>query len=465
MTNLRYLTVFPLILFWSGSGSALVPMADDSLGEVTGEGIGATFDNVVIYSSDYGKPGDFQLRLKLNNEADPDYLVFSELRFNRSGAEPGSVDAGGFFGTYDDPFFVGDLREITEEHLSDFGNGNSGHKTFTALYTGFPAADLTQVERDFYFYANNKKTYTNTFTYDGNPFSIYRDAPEGFFESGNISVGNYFTLAEQLAEKTSEVETRLDQATSKFDLHMRVDSINDSNRNLGSDEQFLSYVDLKGVRLYGTEAYIWAHDNQGEQAVTSYINGEPVRATRGLAFSMNTGLRADEIILNTNVEGAAASALSLRGVDVYLPLGSVDQPASISTVQFQQETRYTWGEGSYEQAKTQMRFEIAALPQDIGQARQGNIFIQSLGFGDENDEEIITGKEDIYLRDASGNIVSTVADVAHRAFVPKTVIYNQQVEIYNQANPDNPIPTIPNQNVIEIRGLEIQRLVITTQDL
>ena len=88
-----------------------------------------------------------------------------------------------------------------------------------------------------------------------------------------------------------------------------------------------------------------------------------------------------------------------------------------------------------------------------------------MAFGDPNDEEVITGREDIYLRDASGNIVDTKQNVIHRAFVPKTVIYNEQVAAFNDANPNNKIPFIPNQNVVEIRGLEIQRLVITTQDL
>ena len=99
--------------------------------------------------------------------------------------------------------------------------------------------------------------------------------------------------------------------------------------------------------------------------------------------------------------------------------------------------------------------------------------MQSLNFGaaydpskpDNVDPEIVTGVEDIYLRDASGTIKATVNDVKHRAFVPRTVIYNEQIDLYNAANPNNKLPNIPNQNVIEIRGLEIQRMVMTTQDL
>jgi len=441
---------------------------DSQMSEVTGEGIGATFDNVAIYSGNYGMPDDFKLKLQLTEGVDPDYLIFSELRFNRSGVtkdQLGGPDTGGFFGTYENPLFLGDLREITESHLATFTDGSTGYKSFTALYTGFPAADLNQNERSFFRFAEGQRTYANTFNADGNAFSSHRDAPQGFFNNGSVNVGNYFTLADTHAAEQALFEAELDLATSKFDLHMRVDSVNDSNRLLSPDEQFLSYVDLKGVRLYGTETHIWAHDNQNETPVTSYINGEPIHATKGLAMAMTTGLRADEIILNTNLNNAAASALSLKGVDMYLPLGTVDQPLTISTVQFQQEARYTWGQNNFEPAKTQMRIEVAQLPQDVGQAAQGNIFIQSLGFGDENDEEIITGYEDIYLRERSGAVAYIAPGVAHRAFVPKTVIYNEQVDIFNQNNPDNPLPYIPNQNVIEIRGLEIQRMVITTQDL
>src|SRR5690554_7932945 len=77
------------------------------------------------------------------------------------------------------------------------------------------------------------------------------------------------------------------------------------------------------------------------------------------------------------------------------------------------------------EARTQMRVEIAPLPKSAIQAPQGHIFVQSIGFGstdiDNPNPEIVTGVEDIHIRDASGNIVDVIQDVKHRAFVPKKI--------------------------------------------
>jgi len=451
---------------------AMQSLSESELGNVTGEGLGAVFDDVVIHSGDYGAPDDFKLRINLTEGADPESLIFSELRFYKTGTTPGTASSGGRFGTYDDPFYVADLREITEAHTANIdpeGDGSYvlGNKVHTALYTGFPAASEQQLDRDFFSYSNElfKPSAEVSST------SYYKGLPEGFFSSTNsIAVGSLYSRGASFDDYLAEQEARLDNATDKFNLHFRLDSITDENRTLSTDDQFLAYVDVEGARLYGTTTYIWAHDNQGETLSAAdaarYGNGgQPTYADRGLAIAMTTGLRADAIRITADPTGAASSVLELRGVDAYLPLGSVDQPMTISTVQYSQIQRGTWKNPVYLDPTTQLRVEIAALPQDVGQAPQGNIFIQSIAFGDENDPEVITGVEDIYLRDENGFVVDTVADVTHRAFVPKTVIYNEQVAIYNDNNPGSEIPFIPNQNVIEVKGIEIQRLVFTTQDL
>ena len=459
------------------AGVAMQSLDDSQMGEVTGEGIGATFDDVVIHSGNYGQPDDFKLRLRLSDDPDPESLIMSELRFHRSGAVAGSADSGGFFGTYDDPFIVGDIREITEQHVGMIdpeGDGSlaSGSRTHVAFYTGFPAADLTQRERGFFQWTGDRMGVGNTTPrYANQSTSYYRGLPNNFFSSNqSVNVGNLFNLTSEYQAYLQEQEDRLDLATDKFDLHFRLDAITDENRDKGVNDQFLASVDVVGARLYGTSTLIWAHSNQGESLsatdLARYTNGgAPVYADRGLAMATTTGLRADAIRITADPSGVASSMLELRGVDAYLPMGSVDQPMTISTVQFSQISRGTWKNPVMVEPSTQLRIEISALPQDVAQAPQGNIFIKSLAFGDANDPEIITGTEDIYLRDASGNIIKTVTDVDHRAFVPKTVIYNEQVALYNQQNPNSQLPFIPDQNVLEIRGLEIQRLIFTTQDL
>jgi len=463
---------------------ALQALDESELSDVTGEGLGATFDNVVLYSENLGQPNDFEINVFLDeNRYNGNYLRISELRLNKSGAEPGEADSGGQFGTYLDPVFLGLLVDVEESYSSLHDHdGNSGTdfvtqpRTHTALYTGFPAADLGSAPRNFYYYTNPNP---GDYDYQNRSYYSYKGTPEGFFDPGNRNnIGNFFTQAAAYQNEQDQFESTLDGATDKFDLHLRIDSINDTNRALDYDDQFLASVDLEGFRLYGTETHIWSHTRKGEEDARVNRPGEVILADYGLAIASTVGLRADRLTLTADPSGAAASALSLEGVDVYLPLGTVDQPLTISTVQFQQQSRGNWktdGNGNrldLLSPTTQLRMEISALPQGAVQSEAGHIYVQQLSFGDPNDEEIITGYEDIYLRDSSGAIarngdgsLAIKENVKHRAFVPKTVIYNEQVKIYNEANPSTPIPYIPNENTLEIKGLEIQRLVITTQDL
>jgi hypothetical protein len=479
---MKKITIMPLF-FAPQLVFALQALDENELSNVTGEGLGATFENVVLYSEDLGSPNDFELNLFLDDQGfGGNYLRFSELRLNKSGAEPGQADSGGQFGTYLDPFFLGLLVDVNESYSSLHDHDGDAATAFintprshTALYTGFPAANEVQKERSFFYYSRSDLGGLDDET-------RYRGNPNGFFSSANnVNVGNFFTLANNFDNYLAEQEAVLDQATDKFDLHLRIDSINDSNRNQDASDQFLASIDLEGFRLYGTETFIWSHSRKGQEDARINRAGEIIMADYGLAIATSVGLRADKLTINADPQGLATSALSAEGVDVYLPLGTIDQPMTISTVQFQQQYRGEWltdGNGnrvasSLAPASTQLRLEIAPLPQQAVQSERGHIYIQQLSFGntvdaDGNrivDDEVVTGYEDIYLRNSNGEIVETVDDVQHVAFVPKTVTYNEQVKIYNEANPTTPIPYIPNENTLEIKGLEIQRLVITTQDL
>lgn len=446
---------------------AMQALDESELNQVTGEGLGAAFDNVVIASPDHGDPGAFSIKLNLT-ENGPEAIQIGELRFHCSvnesncGRSPdgkptgiqGGRGVGGYFGTYNDPYVTNTLKDVTDINGIDR----------TALSTAWPAAHLEQKERSFFDYTargwNGKRFTSSIQTGTGigglntnNGPDHYRGLPVDFFTNKSVTVGNLYDLSDQYAAYLKDHDDQLDVAANKFDLHFRIDAFTQENAlKTGLNDQFIAYVDAIGARLYGTENVVWGQEN------------------RGLAMSLSLGLVADELRITSSPDGAIDSQLSLKGVDAYIPQGSVDQPMTISTVQFTQVQRGKWASQTMDtEARTQMRVEIAPLTASVGQAEQGHIFVQSIGFGssdiDDPNPEIVTGVEDIYLRDASGNIVETIEDVKHRAFVPKTVIYNEQIDRHNKNNPSNVLPNIPNQNVIEIRGLEIQRMVMTTQDL
>ncbi|WP_419811198.1 hypothetical protein [Bacterioplanoides sp.] len=459
----------PLLVIVSTSFS-LEALDDSQLSDVTGEGLGATFDNVVLYSGDLGQPDDFEIKLYLEegDSSQSDFLRFSELRLNKSGETPGLSTSGGRFGTFLDSFNLGTIVDKNESY--------GAQRSLTVWETAFPAADLAQVERSFLtFGRNNGLSYLSG---GGHNASRYETLPNGFFPEpvednsgekrfttdgvappGSVNLGNLLSVGNNFALASDLFDAELDKASDKFDLHLRIDSVTDLNRDLGFDDQFFAAIDLTGLRLYGTRANVWARD------VSEAGNNS------GLAFALNTGLVVDSIDINSDPNGALGSRLSLEGVDAYLPFGTIDQPLTISTVQFRQQQRYRWTTDSngertnLEDPTTQLRIEIAALPQEAQQAIPGHITVRQLNFGDPDDPETITGVEDIYLRNSAGQVVAKVDDVKHRAFVPKTVTYNEEVRRYNEANPGANLPYIPNENVIELKGIEIQRLVITTQDL
>lgn len=467
-----------IALFASAPALALQALDETQLGDVSGEGLGAAYDNVVIYSPDYGQPGAFSLKLNLT-ESGPEAVIISEYRFHRSRNEiprlPGETDAdyqwrvehtGGAYGTFVDPYISNKLGDLT----------NYKGDVFTALITGWPAGDVKQVERSFFRYnlpagSWNGKAYTTTNLTGGSIGGINPNENQGtnyvwgmpasfFTNTTTVNIGNLIAKGQEFNNTIAAFDSRMDLAANKFDLHFRVDAITAQNaQKTGLNDHFLGYADAIGARFYGTKNMIWADPK------------------RGMSMAMTMGLNMDELRITADPAGAVSSQLSAKGLDAYIPQGSIDQPMNISTVQFKQIQRGKWKTQTLDtEFRTQMRLEIAALPNNpaaVQRMQKGHIFVQSLNFGaaydpskpDNVDPEIVTGVEDIYLRDASGTIKATVNDVKHRAFVPRTVIYNEQIDLYNAANPNNKLPNIPNQNVIEIRGLEIQRMVMTTQDL
>lgn len=492
MRKIKKISLAIALLSASSLALSMQMLDEEQLGDVTGEGLGTVFEDLAIDSDDYRTyPNSaFKVKLRLNDdgfvyakdangdiirdaygpvilEDNNEYVVLSELRMHKarstierlSGETDEAYEArvrrtGGFIGTVKNPLVQEQIVELDYD-------GN----TMLLLESSYPGKDIEMVERSFFNHISTGWTGKKwgSSLVGGNVGGIndrnravtngqhvYRGFPEQFFDAGavgsSVPVGNFFTVANQFNQNLEDFEARLDLVSDKFDMHLRVDAITDVNKNFNSDDQFLSYLDLIGMRYYGKKDYAWTHP------------------TYGFVTTGWQGLRVDELRLTTDVTGAQSSIIAAKGVDIYLP-GSLAQPHVTSIVMYDQFKRGEWKQGNrVGEALPQLRTEIVGLTTENPQAPQGHVIIQQLNFGDPNDPELITGREDIYLRDNSGTVVAKVDDVVHRAFIPKTVIYNEQIDKYNAEHNTN-LPNIPNQNVIEVRGLEIQRQVMITQDL
>jgi hypothetical protein len=101
-------------------------------------------------------------------------------------------------------------------------------------------------------------------------------------------------------------------------------------------------------------------------------------------------------------------------------LGTKDQPLTLKSVQVD--------------GKNQLQMEISPLPASIGVAPKIDIYIKSIYFGDKYNEDLRTGVKD------SSKALSD-PERYHYAFQPEV------------------------GNTIEIRGMSIQHLRITTMDI
>lgn len=416
---LNYINLSILISALSVEAYALESMDDEELSSTTGEGIGAIVDNLSIHSGDKGSADGFDIIVDLNNEDDPtkkEQFIFSELRIHKTGTVSGDQESGGNFGTVNNPVFVGDLRSV------DIYSGNASNPldkavtTSTVMRSEFPGASLRQVDR-------SNKTQQNN-------FSRYQAAADRF-------------------------ESDLDQISDKFNLHLRFDDV------IGSPLQnFRSIVDVEGFRFYGTYSDLFATAGNGISlagATGLYIDtvtisselptagskslasAELVEFNRllGLAVAAETAYENDSGNLTLKAQAIEArklsdaaptgyvttpeaSQLSLNGIDIYSVLGTKDQPLTLKSVQVD--------------GKNQLQMEIAPLPSSIGVAPKSDIYIKSIYFGDKYNPALRTG-----LR--AGKADDGTPENYHYAFQPDV------------------------GNTIEIRGMSIQHLRITTLDI
>ena len=209
-------------------------------------------------------------------------------------------------------------------------------------------------------------------------------------------------------------ESDLDQVSNKFNLHWRFDDVIASG-----PETFRSVLDIEGFRFYGTYSDMFATAGNGISlagATGLYIDTLTISSEESTATSISTAAIANEY-----AQTPKASQLTLSGVDIYTVLGTKDQPLTIKSVKD-------------DAGKHQLQFEISALPSSIGVAPKSDIYIKSIFFGDKYNPALRTG-----LR--AGMADDETPENYHYAFQPDV------------------------GNTIEIRGMAIQHLRITTMDI
>jgi hypothetical protein len=203
--------------------------------------------------------------------------------------------------------------------------------------------------------------------------------------------------------RADNFEAQLDQVSDKFSLHWRFDDVIDGN------ESFRGLVDIDGFRFYGTSTDLFA------------------TADKGFSLAGTTGIYIDQVRISGDQSGVVSSQIALNGMDIFSTLGTVDQPLTVRSVKDIH-------------GNNQLQLEIAALPASIGVAPKSDIYIKSLYFGDQYNPDMRTGLRTGQRVDGS-TIDGTQNTDYHYAFQPDV------------------------GNTIEIVGMSIQHLRITTMEL
>ena len=216
----------------------------------------------------------------------------------------------------------------------------------------------------------------------------------------------------------AQFESDLSAVSDKFNAHLRFDDFIASNP-ISKQNNFRALVDIEGFRFYGTYTDIFA--TQG----------------KGISLAGGTGLYIDQITLSTALPTTASkqnatnnsdyvttpidSRLTFNGIDIYTTLGTRDQPLTFDNV-------------TDENGNNQLQLEISPLPASVGIAPKSNVYVKSIYFGEKYNPTLRTG-----LR--SGMADDGTPENYHYAFQPDV------------------------GNTIEIRGIQVQHLRITTMDI
>lgn len=216
----------------------------------------------------------------------------------------------------------------------------------------------------------------------------------------------------------SRFEADLDKISDKFNLHLRFDDVINPSSQPNPTQNFRSVVDLEGFRFYGTYSDMFATAGNGiSLAGATGLYVDSITISSALP---TTASKAAANLANEYVETPKASQLTLSGVDIYSVLGTKDQPLTLKSVQVD--------------GKNQLQMEIAPLPAAIGVAPKSDIYIKHIYFGEKYNPALRTG-----LR--AGMADDDTPENYHYAFQPDV------------------------GNAMEIRGMSIQHLRITTMDI
>ncbi|CCK76547.1 MAG: hypothetical protein KBT75_18035 [Oleispira antarctica] len=212
----------------------------------------------------------------------------------------------------------------------------------------------------------------------------------------------------------AQFESDLDAISDKFTAHIRFDDLIG-----GGSNNFRAVIDVEGFRFYGTYSDIFATANHGVSiagATGLYVDQLTVSTSLPTSTSKQAAIDNNDYV-TTPID----SRLTFNGIDIYTTLGTSNQPMTLDNV--------TDAEGN-----NQLQIEISPLPASVGIAPKSNIYVKSIYFGEKYNPELRTG-----LR--SGMADDGTPENYHYAFQPDV------------------------GNTIEIRGMQVQHLRITTMDI
>ena len=220
------------------------------------------------------------------------------------------------------------------------------------------------------------------------------------------------------AAAAAQFESNLSAVTDKFTAHVRFDDFIAANP-MGLQDNFRAMIDIEGLRFYGTYTDIFATPGKGISlagATGLYIDQVTVSTSLPTTTSKNNAI-ADGDYVTTPID----SRLTFNGIDVYTTLGTRNQPLTFDNV-------------TDENGNNQLQMEISPLPASVGVAPKSNVYVKSIYFGEKYNPELRTGLRDGMADDGT-------PENYHYAFQPDV------------------------GNTIEIKGIQVQHLRITTMDI